>query len=134
MDNNSTDGTRAEVERRGRPPFRRRCATCSRAAGRAKSHAINTGLEASDGAVVVFTDDDVHVDAGLARGRPFSPLDRHGPDIDYTGGPVFPIWETCPRRHGLTRDPGVLWGPLALLDYGPDEFVFEDAAADSARA
>jgi len=41
------------------------------------------------------------------------------PSIDYTGGPVLPIWERpCPRWLDQTR--ADLWGTLAILDYGEE--------------
>jgi hypothetical protein len=47
------------------------------------------------------------------------------PSVDYTGGPVYPIWERpCPEWLDLERS--FLWGTLAILDYGPDRFIFED--------
>jgi glucosyl-dolichyl phosphate glucuronosyltransferase len=47
------------------------------------------------------------------------------PAIDYTGGPVDPIWEgPCPAWLDRTRPD--LWGTLAILDYGPASFVFEE--------
>jgi hypothetical protein len=50
---------------------------------------------------------------------------RDDPSIDYTGGPVRPIWEApCPAWLDLERPD--LWGTLAILDYGPEPFVFED--------
>jgi hypothetical protein len=46
-------------------------------------------------------------------------------DIHYTGGPVFPLWEMAPPLW-FEAAAAVLRGPLALLDYGPEPFVFED--------
>lgn len=121
VDNNSTDSTRDTVEIR-RPAFPAPLRYIFEPR-QGKSHAVNTGLAASGGAVVAFTDDDVHVHAGWLEAA-ISPLMAR-PDIQYTGGPVFPIWE-APPPPWLTAGSGVLRGPLALLDYGPDEFVFED--------
>jgi hypothetical protein len=45
--------------------------------------------------------------------------------VDYTGGPVYPIWE-APAPSWLRRDRGDLWGAIAILDYGRSSFVFED--------
>ena len=47
------------------------------------------------------------------------------PSIDYTGGPVRPIWE-APCPDWIDRDRADLWGTLAILDYGTEAFVFED--------
>ena len=44
---------------------------------------------------------------------------------DYVGGPVRPIWEADPPPWlDLTR--ADLWGTIAILDYGPDRFAFEE--------
>jgi glucosyl-dolichyl phosphate glucuronosyltransferase len=121
VDNNSNDGTREVV--------------LSRAAGfpvnlryvfeprQGKSHALNAGMAATDAAIVVFTDDDVRVTEGwlAAACRPL----LEDQEIDYTGGPVRPIWEQpCPSWIDQTRPD--LWGTLAILDYGETPFVFEE--------
>ena len=121
VDNNSSDNTRAVTERYAAGfPAPVRWLFESR---QGKSHALNTGIHASAGDVIVFTDDDVQVtpdwlDAGV---RPL--LERT--DIDYTGGPVHPLWESEPPAW-INGKPGILWGPIALVDYGPEPFIFED--------
>ena len=121
VDNNSTDGTRAEVERRVAAfpvPLRY---LFERTQG--KAHALRTGIEASTADVIVFTDDDVHVPPDWLE-QAVRPLVER-PDIDYTGGPVLPAWETEPPGW-INGNPGVLWGPIALLDYGPEGFILEE--------
>lgn len=121
VDNNSTDATRETVE--------------SRIAAfpvplvylfepkQGKSNALNTGLAATDATVIVFTDDDVRVTPDWLDASCRTILED--PAIDYTGGPVLPIWERpSPRWLDMTRSD--LWGTLAILDYGPTSFVFED--------
>ena len=91
-----------------------------------KSHALNTGLAETDAAIIVFTDDDVRVGEGWLEEacRPLLAVTEDS-GIDYTGGPVRPIWEQpCPAWLDDTRSD--LWGTLAILDYGPDSFVFEE--------
>ena len=88
-----------------------------------KSHALNTGLARTRATVIAFTDDDVRVEpVWLEAGcRPI--LDDAS--VAYTGGPVRPIWEgPCPAW--LDRERTDLWGTLAILDYGPARFVFEE--------
>jgi glucosyl-dolichyl phosphate glucuronosyltransferase len=120
VDNNSTDETRHAVE--------------SRAAGypvplrylfeprQGKSNALNTGMRDSSAPVIVFTDDDVNVPAGWLDAA-VTPLLRRA-EIDYTGGPVRPMWRGTPPSW---LDPsGNLGGTIAVKDHGPDPFIFED--------
>jgi glucosyl-dolichyl phosphate glucuronosyltransferase len=120
VDNNSSDGTREVVESRiSRYPVSLHYLFEAR---QGKCNALNTGMAAAHGAVIVFTDDDVQVGPewlGTAV-RPL--LERK--DIDYTGGPVRPIWDAPPPRW---LDPsGNLGGTIAVKDHGSTPFVFED--------
>jgi glucosyl-dolichyl phosphate glucuronosyltransferase len=121
VDNNSTDGTRAAVEgRRATFPVPLRY-LFERKQG--KSHALNSGIAATGARVIALTDDDVFVEPCWleAAARPL--LSRR--DIHYTGGPVLPLWEAPPPAW-FQGGAAVLKGPLAILDYGADTFVFED--------
>src|SRR5688500_9879816 len=121
VDNNSTDGTPAAVERGAgalatpvQYVFEPR---------QGKSYALNTGLERSRGDVILFPDDDVRVAPGwLDAACDALALDEH---LDYTGGPVRPLWGGAPPPW-LDRTRGDLWGTLAILDYGDRPFIFED--------
>ena len=121
VDNNSSDGTRDVVVSRILDfPVSLRYMFEPR---QGKSIALNTGLAATDAAIVAFTDDDVQVDENWIEAS-CGPM-LADPSIDYTGGPVLPIWERpCPRWLDQTR--ADLWGTLAILDYGPETFVFEE--------
>lgn len=120
VDNNSSDDTRAVVEaRQADYPVTLHYLFEPR---QGKSHALNTGLAHAEGAVIVFTDDDVEVppewlEAGV---RPL--LTR--PGLAYTGGPVDPIWETPPPR--WLAPAGNLGGTIAVTDHGPHPFIFEE--------
>ena len=121
VDNNSSDGTREVVSSRiAEFPVRVRYLFEPR---QGKSNALNTGLAATDAPIVVFTDDDVRVGAAWleAACRPM----LEDPGVDYTGGPVLPIWER-PRPDWLDSTRSDLWGTLAILDYGAERFVFEE--------
>jgi glycosyltransferase involved in cell wall biosynthesis len=121
VDNNSTDGTRSVVESRKQTfPVPLRYLFEPR---QGKSYALNTGLAASTARVIAFTDDDVQVEPGWleAAARPLLAQ----ADFHYTGGPVLPLWEVTPPAW-FDAESGVLRGPLALLDYGAQPFVFED--------
>lgn len=121
VDNNSADATRAAVESRI-PAFPVPLRYLFEPQ-QGKSYAINKGLAASTGSIVAFTDDDVQVDTEWLAAA-LAPMSTR-PEIHYTGGPVLPLWETSPPAW-ILGDSGVLRGPLALLDYGTAEFVFED--------
>jgi glucosyl-dolichyl phosphate glucuronosyltransferase len=88
-----------------------------------KSHALNTGLSLTDRDVIVFTDDDVQVTQGWLDAA-CDPLERD-PGLEYTGGPVRPLWGAEPP-HWFDQEHPHLWGTLAILDYGRDPFVFEE--------
>jgi glucosyl-dolichyl phosphate glucuronosyltransferase len=121
VDNNSSDGTAAVVrQRRSAFPAPLQYLHEPR---QGKSYALNTGLAAGRSAFVVFTDDDVVVDPGWLQAA-IAPM-MADPSIDYTGGPVSPIWE-APRPRWLDPERGDLWGAIAILDYGPSPFVFEE--------
>lgn len=88
-----------------------------------KSYALNTGLDQCEGDVILFTDDDVRVDSGWLEAACVALEERD--DLDYTGGPVRPLWGGAPPAW-LDRTRGDLWGTLAILDYGEAPFVFEE--------
>ena len=120
VDNNSTDDTRVVVEdRASRFPVPLTYLFESR---QGKSNALNTGMRATGAGIIVFTDDDVEVAPGwlAAAVRPL--LDR--PDIEYTGGPVRPIWGG--ERPDWLDERGNLGGTIAVKDHGPGSFVFEE--------
>lgn len=120
VDNNSTDDSQQVVDRLAAGfPVPLRYVFEPR---QGKSAAMNNGLRSSTGSIIAFADDDVRVGrewlASLVRAF------REQPDIAYAGGPVDPIWEApCPAW--FERTDKVLWGTLAILDYGPEPFVFE---------
>jgi glycosyltransferase involved in cell wall biosynthesis len=118
VDNNSSDNT-SEVVRDAQSwypvplrsvfePEQGRCA------------ALNSGIHASSGEIIVTTDDDIRVeDDWLDRAAEgLRALDCH-----YVGGKVLPIWG-APRPDWLPNRGGRHWAVIALLDYGaaPVEF------------
>jgi len=121
VDNNSSDRTREVVETFATSfPVPLRYVFEAR---QGKSHALNTGIELSRGEIIVFTDDDVRVGPAWLDAA-CDTLDQQR-DLDYTGGPVRPIWGAPPPRW-LDQTRGDLWGTLAILDYGASPFVFEE--------
>lgn len=77
-----------------------------------KSHALNTGVAAASGEVVLFTDDDVLVRPGWTDALVAAAA---APGVGAAGGRLLPRWEAPP--------PGWLTGPaavhLTLRDHGP---------------
>lgn len=123
VDNNSSDGTRAVVERQARDfPVPLRYLFEGR---QGRSSALNTGLAAADGAIVAMTDDDVRVDEEWLEAACAALGDGADPAIAYAGGPVNPIWEADPPDW-LDLTSGDLWGTIAIQDHGPQGFVYDD--------
>ena len=118
IDNNSTDTTRDVVlSRRAAYPVPLRYLFEAR---QGRSAALNAGVAATASSYLLFTDDDVRVDAGwlMAGTRALAA------GADYVGGPVRPIWETPPPPW-LDLSRSDLWGTIAILDYGREPFAFE---------
>lgn len=118
VDNNSPDNTREVVEAAapGFPvPLRY---LFEREQGR--SPALNAGIRAAAGEIIVTTDDDVRVPADWLD-RAAEGLARLG--CDYVGGRVLPIWG-APRPAWLPNHGGRQWAVIALLDYGPQPIEF----------
>jgi glucosyl-dolichyl phosphate glucuronosyltransferase len=122
VDNNSTDATAAVVH--GRQAAFPAPLRYEFEAAQGRSNALNRGIVASSAPVLAFIDDDVVVAGRWLDEAAGSLLD---PDsgIDYTGGPVHPIWE-APRPYWLSPTHADLWGAIAILDYGAEAFVFEE--------
>jgi glucosyl-dolichyl phosphate glucuronosyltransferase len=120
VDNNSTDAT-ADLVREAQSwfPVPLRYVFEPR---QGKSIALNTGLAAVSSDIVVFTDDDVRVPSHWLEAASAPLAAAEGPD--YTGGPARPLWEAQPPSW-LALD-GNLAATIAVLDYGPEPFCFED--------
>jgi glycosyltransferase involved in cell wall biosynthesis len=122
VDNNSTDDTRAVVERHG-PGFPVRLQYLFEPR-QGRSSALNSGIAAASGTIIAFTDDDVVLADGWLDAACDGLIDGD-PSIAYVGGPVRPIWE-IPPPDWLDLDRGELWGTIAILNYGDRRFVFEE--------
>jgi glycosyltransferase involved in cell wall biosynthesis len=110
VDNNSSDDTRARIERviasgasHVRYVFEDR---------QGVSSARNAGIAAARAPIIAFLDDDIRVEPDWIETiwRVFA---AH-PDIDCLGGKVLPLWEGTPPAW-LTCEH---WAPVALLDFG----------------
>ena len=120
VDNNSSDDTRAVVERRALS-FPVRLGYLFEGT-QGKSSALNAGMRAAAARVIVFTDDDVRVPRGWLQAAIGPLFERE--DIDYTGGPVKPIWGG--GKPVWLDEKGNLGGTIAVKDHGPAPFVFEE--------
>ena len=118
VDNNSTDDTRRVVEDAARAfPVRLRY-LFEREQGR--SPALNAGIRAARGAIIVTTDDDVRVPPGWLNAAADGLASL---DCDFVGGRVLPIWG-APRPPWLPDHGGRQWAVIALLDYGDEPLEF----------
>jgi GT2 family glycosyltransferase len=118
VDNNSTDATRQAVEEASRTfptPLRY---VFEREQGR--SPALNAGIRAAGGDIIVTTDDDVRVEPDWLTNAGAA-LERL--DCGYVGGRVRPIWG-APRPSWLPEHGGKMWAVIALLDYGDEPIEF----------
>lgn len=85
-----------------------------------RSAAMNAGIAASKGEIIVNTDDDVRFEPdwlqqaaeALTRGQ-----------CDFVGGRVLPIWRGS-RPAWLSDKGGQHWAVIALLDFGPEPLEF----------
>ena len=124
VDNNSTDDTvKTVMDRVADYPLPLRYL---HEATPGKSSAMNAGIAASNATILACTDDDVRVGRNWLEASCGPLLDGgDGGEHSYTGGPVRPIWDgPCPDW--FPRTPSNLWGTIAILDYGPKPFTFED--------
>ena len=85
-----------------------------------RSPALNAGIRAARGEIIVTTDDDVRVPADWLN-QAADGLRRL--ECDYVGGRVLPIWGG-PRPAWLPDRGGKQWAVIALLDYGPAPIEF----------
>jgi glycosyltransferase involved in cell wall biosynthesis len=110
VDNGSTDGTSAVV-RDLQARYRDTSLRLLSEPRSGKSHALNTGIAAATGALLLFTDDDVLVADGWA-GALAEALSAEG--VAAAGGRTLPLWEGTPPAWVEGR--GV--GALGLVDLG----------------
>jgi glycosyltransferase involved in cell wall biosynthesis len=120
VDNNSSDGTRAVVERFTRDsPFVRYLVEPQPGV----SHARNTGIEAARAPIIAFIDDDVEASPNWIS-RIKEALDAH-PEIACVGGRIHPRWAEPPPSW-LTP---LFWGAVALQDKSDTPYLDADHAS-----
>jgi glycosyltransferase involved in cell wall biosynthesis len=108
VDNNSTDGTRVVIERAAREDARIRYVFEPR---QGVCFGRNTAVEASRGAVVLVTDDDVVVGRDWLRVG-YQAFANN--EVGWVMGRILPLWSVPPPRW----IPAGLTGPLGLCDLG----------------
>jgi glycosyltransferase involved in cell wall biosynthesis len=128
VDNNSSDHTRAIVERaaaRGRWPVQ-----YVHEPRQGKGYALNRGLSVARGEVIALTDDDV-----LPAPDWLDRIVRQfgAEDIVFLFGKVLPRWEILPPPELLTTQARDIWGPLALVDYGDEPDRYDAASFHTKR-
>lgn len=114
VDNNSNDTTQTVVEEASKSFPTDLLYVFEKEQGRCA--ALNAGIRASRGEIIVTTDDDVRVESHWLDCADLS-LKRL--DCDYVGGRVLPIWGG-PRPSWLPNRGGKHWAVIALLDYGSE--------------
>jgi glucosyl-dolichyl phosphate glucuronosyltransferase len=111
VNNNSTDHTDEVIaEYVGRLPVRREFEP-----RRGKSNALNRAIDVAKGDYMLWTDDDVLVDAGWLTG--YVEAFRRWPEAAIFGGRIRPRYEPAAPKWIIQSEP-VLVGPYAIRDFG----------------
>jgi glucosyl-dolichyl phosphate glucuronosyltransferase len=127
VDNNSSDNTPAVIA--AASGSARQPVVGLHESRQGKSFALNRGLSAARGDIVVLTDDDVIPDGEWLRLIVQAFRDR---EVTFVFGKVLPRWSAPPPPELLTPPAQDIWGPLALVDYG-DAPVAYDAHSTGQR-
>jgi glucosyl-dolichyl phosphate glucuronosyltransferase len=85
-----------------------------------RSAAMNAGITAAKGEIIVNTDDDVRFEPDWLQ-QAADTLTRG--QCDFVGGKVLPIWRGR-RPAWLSDKGGQHWAVIALLDFGPEPLEF----------
>ena len=115
VDNNSTDGTRQVIES-FKERFGDRIQYCFEQQ-QGRSHALNTGINATSGDLIGIIDDDEEVDRNWINAA-FEAFSTR--DLDFIGGPYIPHWSITPPDW-LPREYG---GVVGWVDGGDREVPF----------
>jgi glycosyltransferase involved in cell wall biosynthesis len=118
VDNNSTDDTAQVVEAfRNKLPIRRVLETRQGA-----SHARNRAVAEFCGDLLLFTDDDVRLDAGWLAA--YLDASRQFPEADYFGGRILPDWAGAKPRWIGDEPLALIDGALVWFDHGAETRPF----------
>lgn len=115
VDNNSIDDTQSLVESlMKRHPGKLNYVVETE---QGNAHARNRGVKTAKGNIIAFVDDDVMVDSNWLKS--LQAVLHSRADLSFVGGRVLPQWSGTPPSWVTENH----WSPLALLDYGPEEFT-----------
>jgi glycosyltransferase involved in cell wall biosynthesis len=113
VNNNSTDHTDQVIsEYMSRLPVRREFEPSV-----GKSYALNRAIDVATGDYILWTDDDVLVDAGWLTA--YVEAFRRWPEAAVFGGRIKPRYE-APVEKWVIESESVLGGPYAIRDFGDD--------------
>jgi len=87
------------------------------------THARNCAIQAATGELIVWTDDDVLVDAGWLEG--YAAAAARWPDASFFGGPIAP-WFAAPPPDWIKQAWPLLSDSFAIRDFGNESFVCDD--------
>ena len=121
VDNNSSDDTAAVVAKAARDSAVPLHYAFERQQG--KGFALNHGLSLATGDVIALTDDDVDPSPEWVD-RIVQLFRTH--DVVFVGGRVMANWETPPPAWLTTKLARDIWGPIALCDFGDEQFFYRD--------
>jgi glycosyltransferase involved in cell wall biosynthesis len=114
VDNNCNDGTAEVVESfRNKLPIRRVLET-----RQGLSHARNRAVAEFCGNLLLFTDDDVRLDAGWLAA--YLDANRRFPEADYFGGRILPDWAGAKPRWIGDKPLPLIDGALYWFDHGAE--------------
>lgn len=135
VDNNSNDDTKAVVESYF-PSFKGSLKYLFEPR-QGKSFAINKGIEAAKGDIIVLTDDDCTFESNYIASI-YKVFQESGEYIGFIGGKVAPRWVNCSKPEWFVElKPGwwhreFFWGPLAIMDYGDEPFTIDQQTLGAA--
>jgi glycosyltransferase involved in cell wall biosynthesis len=123
VNNNCTDHTDDLISQYiGRLPVRREFEPVP-----GKSNALNRVIDVARGEYIVWTDDDVLVDAGWLTA--YAEAFRRWPDAAVFGGRIIPQYEV-PVAKWVIKSEAVLDGPYAIRDFGGYPYPLSAADED----
>jgi glycosyltransferase involved in cell wall biosynthesis len=133
MDNNSSDDTKTVVES-FIPGFHGKLKYYFEPT-QGKPYALNQGIKAARGDIIVLTDDDCMFENNYLMNT-HRIFEEYGQAVGFIGGRIMPRWVNCSKPEWfdhLTPEwfKEHFWGPLAILDYGDEPFIIDHRQVDA---